>query len=310
MLSRRNFMQISSSALVGLGLGTALTRRTFAETFKTRPKKAILGSIPSAESIEHFMEVGIEGMEILGSPSLQEAEAARKVAESLNFHFHSLMGGGSIDRLELAAALGAKNVLLVPGRVSGVPMPEPWEFQIEFDAKTNRLLKVVDGDNAPFQAYIDAHNVQMEGARRLVESLIPTAEKLGMTIGLENVWNNMWVHPKFASNFIRSFESPWVKAYFDIGNNVKYCKRPQEWFDELRGCISRVHLKDFKLNDDGHGGRFARLMEGSVDWVAIRKKMEEVGFDTWMSVELEGCPLTIEEQARRMDLILEAKPLA
>lgn len=311
MISRRNFLQTGAAALAGMGLcnrfgGTPL----LAETFKTRPKKAVLGRIPTAETIEHMQEIGIEGMEISGALTLEEAEAARKIADAKQFCFHSLMGGGSVERLEIAAALGAGSVLVVPGRVSGVKMPEPWEFKLEFDPKTNRLLKAVEGDNAPFQEYIDAHNTQMENARRLVESLIPTAEKLKIVIGLENVWNNMWVHPDFAANFVLSFDSPWVQAYFDIGNNVKYYPRPQDWFDAFQGRVSRVHLKDFRLNEDGHGGRFVKILEGSVDWLAIRKKMDEIGFNKWMTVELDGGSLTVEEQAQRMNLILEGKGLA
>jgi hypothetical protein len=39
---------------------------------------------------------------------------------------------------------------------------------------------------------------------------------------MENVWNNLWVQPAPFQNFVASFRNPWVKAYFDIGNHVKY----------------------------------------------------------------------------------------
>ena len=52
--------------------------------------------------------------------------------------------------------------------------------------------------------------------------MIPKAEKAGVIIALENVWNNMWMQPEFAHNFIASFDNPWVRAYFDIGNHVWY----------------------------------------------------------------------------------------
>ncbi|MDO4629997.1 MAG: TIM barrel protein [Planctomycetia bacterium] len=311
-LSRRDFLQTAALTVASASVISHVrtTSAVPATAFITgRPKKAILGALPDAARIEKLRALGIEGMEITGAPSIQEAEKMRKVAESMDFRFHSIMGGGSVERMELASALGADAVLVVPGRVSGVKMPEPWEFKIHFDEKTNRLLEVVEGDNTPYADYIKAHNAEMERARKHVESLIPTAEKLGIVIGLENVWNNMWVHPHFAANFVLSFDSPWVQAYFDIGNNVKYYPRPQDWFDSFQGKVIRVHIKDFKLNENGRGGRFARIMEGSVDWLAVRKKMEEVGFDRWMTVELEGCPLTDEEQAHRLELIASGKPL-
>ena len=36
------------------------------------------------------------------------------------------------------------------------PIPQPWEFDIEFDEKNGHLQRVVKGDNAPYKAYIEA----------------------------------------------------------------------------------------------------------------------------------------------------------
>ena len=314
MMNRRNFMQAAAgtafSAAVGAQFLSFPQNAQAASDFAVRPKIALLGRLPDAEAIAKMKEIGIEGMEISGSVTLEEAKAARKMAEAQGFCFHSMMGGGSIERLEVAAEIGADAVLVVPGRVSGVKMPEPWEFKIEFDEKTNRLISVVEGDNTPYTDYIRLHNEQMESARKKVEALIPKAQELGITLGLENVWNNMWVHPAFAANFIKSFGTKTVQAYFDCGNNMKYYPRSQDWFDHLKGQIIRVHIKDFLMNPDGRGGKFARVMEGSVDWLAVRQKMIETGFSTWITVELQGCPLTHEEQADRMTRILDGRPLA
>ena len=308
-LTRRAFLKQTAATAVTVSLLPSLTRAESVENAAPRPKMAVLGNLPDAKAIEHMQTLGIQGMEIMGNPTLEQARAARKLADAAGFRFHSLMSGGSPERLELAAELGADAVLFVPGRIGGVKMPEPWEFKIRFDEKTNRLLEVVEGDNTPYADYIKAHNEDMERARARVEALIPTAEKLRLVIGLENVWNNMWVHPQFAANFVLSFGVPRVQAYFDCGNHVKYWPRPQDWFDAFQGHIVRVHIKDFKLNADGHGGHFARVMEGSVDWLAIRDKMREWNYDRWITVELEGCPLTLEEQADRMKRILDGRPL-
>lgn len=306
MFTRRLFIQSSSVAAAAVVLSRSLP--TAQAEYKTRPRKAVLGGVPREEQMEDWLKLGIEGMEVTGGITADQADQARKSADKLGFRIHSVMGGGSAERIELAAAMGCDGVLLVPGRVSGVPMPQPWEFKIRFDETTNELISVVEGDNEPYKPYIEAHNKQMGNARKLVESLIPVAEKNKIVICLENVWNNMWVQPKFAANFIQSFKHPNVKSYFDIGNNVKYAN-PLEWFDCMPNDIFKVHLKDFKLNENGQGGRFARLMEGSVDWLKIREKMEQLGYNGWMSVEPEGCALTFEEQSRRMDLIRNGQPL-
>lgn len=321
MINRRRFLRettlaVSTAAAVST-LRTAPAQKAWgAETasktasdFTVRPGKAVIDKLPDAADVARMKSIGLDGMEVRGPIELSKAREIRKEAEKQDFHIHSVMGGGSVERLAAAAELGATAALVVPGRVSGVQIPQPWEFCLQFDEKTNRLIEVVDGDNALYANYIAEHNKQMENARKLVETLMPAAEKYGVVIALENVWNNMWVHPAFAANFIKSFNSPWVQAYFDIGNNVKYYPNPEDWFDHLDGKIARIHLKDFKLNDDGRGGKFVPIMEGSVDWLKIRQKMIDFNFNTWVTVELDGGFISQEEQAKRMNLILDGKPL-
>ena len=130
------------------------------------------------------------------------------------------------------------------------------------------------------------------------------AEKTGVVIALENVWNNLWVKPALFTNFVASFKSPWVKAYFDIGNHVKYAP-PQEWIRSLGKLIAKCHVKDFKLNPNGHGGRFCRIGEGSIDWPAVRRALDEIGYNGWLTNESGG--LSLAELSRRFDLIIAGK---
>ena len=307
MINRREFIQYAAAASAAVAL-PAVSSVGLAQEYKTRPHKAIIAQVPTQEQMEQWLEWGVEGMELSGPITLEQAELARKLADKVGFRIHSVMGGGSKERLEAASILGCDGALIVPGRVSGVAMPQPLEFKIQFDEKTNELISVVDGDNEPYKAYIAAHNEQMKRSREFLENLLPTAEKFNVRLCVENVWNNMWVKPGFAANFIRSFNSPFVKAYYDVGNHVKY-SNPLDWFDVLGKDIYKIHLKDFKLNENGQGGRFVMIMEGSVDWKALRVKLEDIDYNGWMTVELDGGTLTIEEQARRMDLILQGKPL-
>ena len=123
-----------------------------------------------------------------------------------------------------------------------------------------------------------------------------------MVLALENVWNNLWVRPEFFANFVGSFGSKWVRAYFDIGNHVKYAP-PEAWIRALGPLLARCHVKDFKLNDDpGGGGKFVEIRDGSVNWPAVRAALAEVGYQGWMTIE--GSSLPPAEQGRRLDLIV------
>ena len=206
--------------------------------------------------------------------------------------------------LKAAQAYGAGAILWVPCRIGGT-MPEAWEYDYEFDAGTARVTRVAKGDNSPYADYIKAHNVATDASRKALEKLIPAAEKAGVVIGLENVWNNLWVKPDLFAALIRSLGSKWVQGYFDIGNHVKYAP-PEQWIRALGKTIAKVHVKDFKLNPDGHGGRFVNIRDGSVNWPSVRKELDKVGYDGWMTIEGSG-RLSLQERSRRLDLILAGK---
>ncbi len=317
--NRREFLAASAAAGVA---GATLSAAAFSQaaTWKTRLSKAMIGK-PTEATLTSWKAAGFDGIESNDRRATPEAAAAaRKTAERLGMRIHSMLYGwanfNKPDRfeadvasvaasLESCAAAGGEALLVVPCRVRGMAMPEPWEFCIEFDEQSGHVSRVVDGDNAPFQEYIAAHNVAVDSSRRAVEKLIPAAEKAGVAIALENVWNNLWVKPAVFANFVASFGSPWVKAYFDIGNHVKYAP-PEEWIRTLGKLIVRCHVKDFQLNPDGHGGKFVDIRDGSVNWPSVRKELDAIGYNGWMTIEGSG-GLSVEERGKRLELIVAGK---
>ena len=134
--------------------------------------------------------------------------------------------------------------MLVPCRLlDDVAVPKPEDFDIELDEQTGHVTRVVAGDNAPMQPYMQAQNEAIDMSRKALDKLIPVAEKTGVVIALENVWSNLWVKPALFAHFVRSFQSRWVQSYFDIGNHVKYAP-PEAWIERwarrLSSCTSRT----------------------------------------------------------------------
>ena len=298
--SRREFL--ASSALAGMGLlGVG---RADAATFKTTLHKAKIVSKPTEKALKSLKDAGFDGVEARGC-TVEQAAAARAIAERLGMRIHSVMGGGSPGGLRAAKAYGADAVLHVPARVSGKGAPKPWEFDVEFDEKTGHLVRVVKGDNAPYKAYMEAHDRAMDAARASVAKLIPVAEETQVVIALENVWNNFCVTPALAKWLTESFKSPWVKFYFDVGNHVKYVTPPEQWIRTLGPLVAKVHIKDYKLAPDNKSGNWAKVGEGSVDWPAVRQALEDVGYNGWLTDESRGLPL--QELSKRFDLIIAGK---
>jgi hexulose-6-phosphate isomerase len=313
-LTRREFLRRSSGASAAVLLGDLISQ---AATFRGHLRKAMIVKEVTEAALQPLKEAGFQGVETTHICPEAEASQGRLTAEKLGMRVHSVLRGWmefnsddpnkieeSLEKTRLALraarAYGADDILLVPCRISGLPMPEPWEFDIADDPSNGHVTRVVAGDNSRFEAYIKAQNHATDSSRAAVEKLIPLAQELKVIIALENVWNNLWVQPALFRNFVASFSDPWVKAYFDIGNHVKYSP-PQEWIRTLGPLIAKLHVKDFKLNPDGHGGKFVHPRDGSINWPAVRLALDEVGYDGWATIEDNG--LSLAEFSHRFDLI-------
>jgi len=319
ILSRREFLAGSVSSAAVLGLASRPKPRASPKQAGAF-RKAVIVNKPDEEDLRKVKDAGFDGVEA-GIVEPAEAAKIRKAAEKLDMCIHSVMRGWAkfnsenrdkveeslavtVDALYAAQAYGAGVILLVPGRLDVEPMPKPWEFRVQFDSKTGQLRQVARKDNERYRDYIAAHNRAYDAFEASIDRLIPTAEKTGVVIAVENVWNNMFVDPRHAAHVIDSFDSPWVRAYFDIGNHVKY-RPPEQWIEALGKRIVRCHVKDFKLKPDGHGGKFVNIREGSVDWSGVMKALEKVGYRGWMTIEGSD-KLSLAERSRRLDLIITA----
>jgi len=313
--SRRNFLATSAAA----GLGLLAAGRADAAPFKTKLHKAMIRGKPNEAMLKGLKDAGFEGIECgAAGVSPDEAKKCRDIAEKLGMRIHSVLRGwvnfnrgnaeGDIKSvataLRAAQGYGADTILLVPCRTGGMPIPQPWEFDIEFDPKTGHIKRVVKGDNAKFAKYIEAHNQATDTSRAALTKLIPVCEETKVKIALENVWSNLWVQPAITNCFIASFKSPWIRFYFDIGNHVKYAP-PEAWIRTCGPLIEKCHVKDFLLKPDGHGGNWAKVGEGSVDWPLVRAELDKIGYNGWLTNESGG--LSLAELSKRFDLIIAGK---
>src|SRR5207247_9290605 len=136
----------------------------------------------------------------------------------------------------------------------------------------------------PKTMYKDAYTRSQKMIR---ERLLPLAQDLKVVIAVEEVWNKFLLSPIEFARYVDEMGSPWVKAYFDVGNVVFY-GYSQDWIRTLGPRIAKVHLKDFQL--DRPSGKFAwkNLGEGDIDWVEVRKAFADVGYGGWMTTEISG----------------------
>jgi hexulose-6-phosphate isomerase len=128
------------------------------------------------------------------------------------------------------------------------------------------------------------------------------AEEYGVTIGVENVWNKFLLSPIEFARYLDDFGSPWVRAYFDVGNILLY-GYPQDWIRTLGKRIVKLHLKDFRIAKSTF--EWVPLREGNIDWPEVYRALDQVGYSGTATCELPGGDEAyLREVSRRVDLIL------
>ena len=329
MITRRHFLgTATAAAATGFLLQSQNSLQAQEQrsggSFPSQLFKARITGVPTDKYCEDLKAAGFSGMEVTKwDATVSEARASRLIAEKHDLRIHSVMRGwtnfnqpnnydGDIESvktaLRAASAYGADAILLVPCRIGGMKMPEPWDFDIDFDPKTLKVKTVAAGDNAPYADYIAAQNTATESSIRAIESLIPFAAQEGVRICLENVWNNLWSTPKFFAAFCKYFDHPWVGCYFDLGNHTKYA-RCEEWIKELGNSLVKLHIKGFKVTEvkgklGGGPGDWCRIDQASTDWKSVRKLLAELRYSGWMTIEEGGA--SDEEYSKMLDGIIAA----
>jgi hexulose-6-phosphate isomerase len=272
-ITRRRFLETAAAASV-----LSAMRPRGAAAAGT-PKKAVLVSMlpkdrPYRERFQMAADAGFAGIEMQTMADAKEADEVKEASAHTGLRIHSVMNmdhwrfpltsadpevvnksvAGMETSLRNAKLWGADAVLLVPGVVNPeTPYRHAWE----------RSQKVIR------------------------DRLLPLAQDLRVVIAVEEVWNKFLLSPLEFARYVDDFASPWLKAYFDVGNVVFY-GYPEDWIRTLGPRIVKVHLKDFQL--DRPNGRFTwkNLGEGDIDWVAVRQAFDAIGYDGWMTTEIQG----------------------
>jgi hexulose-6-phosphate isomerase len=165
----------------------------------------------------------------------------------------------NIVRFQLHAArlMGADTILVVPGYVG-----------TEFASKPERIR----------------YDIAYERAREVFSELSRDAEREGVRIGIENVWNRFLLSPLETARLVDEVNSPWFGVYFDVGN-VIYIGYPEQWIEILGKRIFKIHLSDYRRDQAGLGA-FVDLFAGDVDFKAVVKALKTAGYDDWLTLEM------------------------
>jgi len=288
-MNRRDFVA-ASAALAGAGnlAGARLPIR----------KGVYVSMLPKGSWEERFRlarAVGFEDVELATTPDMKEAEAVKKAAQATGVRIHSVM-----NQAHWKFPLSSPDPAVVAQSIQG--METSLQNAKFWGADTVLLVPAVVNKEV---GYKDAWDRSVKAIRKM----LPLAKKLKVVIGIENVWNKFLLSPIEFANYVDQFKSPWVKAYFDVGNIVLY-GFPQDWIRTLGKRIVKLHFKDFSFRRDPaikkSAADFCALREGDVDWKAVYQALAGIGYQGTATVELPGGDEAyLREVSKRVDLILE-----
>lgn len=160
---------------------------------------------------------------------------------------------------EAAHQLGVENVLVVPGAVY-----IPWR-----------------DDHEPVP-----NDVCDQRAREAVGRLVRQAEKLKISLNIENIFfNGYLMTPMEINAFVDSFSSEHVQVHFDTGN-ISMFQNAEHWIPILGKRIHNIHFKEFtKKGTDYSLETFRPLLDGTTNWPAVIEGLDQVGYRGYVTFE-------------------------
>lgn len=300
--SRREFLKSSATAVCAAGLGSGAlasslaASASFATPLPPPPlpiKKGVWfemlpAKLSTADRFKMARDVGFEVAQVPTELDERKAEEIKKAADAANIRIDSVMNMdhwkyplSSSDRAIVEKSLAGMRTSLHNAKLWG----------------SDAVLLVPAVVN-PQTSYQDAWT----RSQKEIRTLIPLAEELKVVIGIEEVWNKFLLSPLEMAKYIDEFQSPWIKAWFDVGNVVLY-GYPQDWIHTLGNRIIKVHVKDFKRKENGYA--WVNLGDGDVDWAAVRQAFADVGYSGSAVTELEGGDEAyLRDVSRRFDRLV------
>jgi len=149
-----------------------------------------------------------------------------------------------------------------------------------------------------------------EGMNYVVDSInacIPTAEKLGITLIIENHYkDDFWTEPEFAQmmdvfvDLVSQIDSKSFGVNYDPSNVIAAGEEPLELLEKIKHRVVTMHasdrylangtIEDLRKAEGGSAGYVSFFKHGVIgkglnDYDAIFKTLKDVGFDSWISIE-------------------------
>ena len=247
------------------------------------------------EKIELVRRAGYDGVELRTVRTEKELFELKEKADKAGLETPSL-----IETVHWKAPLSSCNV---EERTSTRKL---FELNLEHAARIGSdTVLCVPGVMTSDASYLEVYDT----ALKEIKTLAKVAERVKVTLAIENVWNKFLLSPVEFVRFLDEVNSPYVKAYFDCGNICLY-GFPQDWIRTLgKSRIAKIHVKGFL--DYPHAIGFPKSLISDVPWKLIMQALQEIGYDDYLIVEIKaegsGAAEKVFQYAEELRQIIEGK---
>jgi sugar phosphate isomerase/epimerase len=172
-------------------------------------------------------------------------------------------------QIEVAYSLGIPTIRINTGRWGTTkPLGDKSEFDVLMDNKG--VETIIDGytEDEGFKWVIDS-----------IEQCIPTAEKCGVVLGLENHWG-LGLTSKGVMRIVNAIDSPWLSVTLDTGN----------FFDDRKKQLAELapHTCLIQAKTYFGGAKWPAFDQINIDYKSIGELMRENNYRGYISLEFEG----------------------
>ncbi len=311
--NRRNFIRNTSLVLAGSGLiSSCTTPQEKSESQKKNFRRNPVGvstysfwqfngpkeNAPIEDCIEKAAEMGFDGIEFLLMQMQSEENSYLQKLKRQAFHAGlDIMGFSThqgfvfpdsekrqaevdktIHQIELAYQLGIPTMRLNTGR---------WGTSGSFDElmENKGIEPVLEGytEDEGFKWVIDA-----------IEKCIPTAEKCGVVLGLENHWG-LGRTAEGVLRIVNGIDSPWLQITSDTGNFL------ENQYEQLEMMAPQTFLVQAKTYYGG--GKWYTL---DIDYPKVAEIFKKVNYRGYVSIEFEGNEDPMTAVPKSLELIRDA----
>ena len=202
------------------------------------------------------------GLDIMGLSTHQSyvSPEASKRKENIELTKH---------QIEVAYSLGIPTIRINTGRWGTTkPIGDKSEFDVLMDNKG--VESIIDGytEEEGFKWVIDS-----------IEQCIPTAEKCGVVLGLENHWG-LGLTSKGVMKIVNAIDSPWLSVTLDTGN---FFDNREEQLAELAPHTCLIQAKTYY-----GGAKWPAFDQINIDYKSIGELMRKNNYKGYISLEFEG----------------------